>query len=254
MCSYLHYNLKDLIMNATPTKTVADFVTENIKTAHVFKKYGIDFCCGGGISIEKACIKADVNIDDLLDDLERVENTTSRATDYNNWKLDFLADHIVNVHHQYIEDNIPMLKQYADRVAKVHGDHYHELLEIRELVHEVCGELAAHCKKEELILFPFIRKMVTAQKEETALDNPHFGSVDNPIKMMEDEHEEAGEIFARISKLSNSYTVPPGACNTYRAYYSKLQEFEEDLHEHVHKENNILFPKSLQLEKELRQA
>lgn len=241
-------------MNATQTKTVADFVTENIKTAHVFKKYGIDFCCGGGISLEKACDKSGADIQQLINDLENVENTTTRATDYDNFKLDFLADHVVNVHHAYIEDNIPMMKQYADRVAKVHGDHYTELLEIRDLVHEVCGELASHCKKEELILFPFIKKMMQAQKEGTELPNPQFGSVDNPIKMMEDEHEEAGEIFRRISELSSNYTPPAGACNTYRAFYQKLQEFEEDLHEHVHKENNILFPKSLKMEKELRSA
>lgn len=241
-------------MNAIQSKTVADFVTENIKTAHIFKKYGIDFCCGGGISIEKACSKAGADINQLVIDLESVENTTTRATDYNSWKLDFLADHVVNVHHAYIEDNIPMMKQYADRVAQVHGDHYQELLEIRELVHEVCGELAAHCKKEEIILFPFIKKMVQAEADGTELTNPHFGSVDNPIKMMEDEHEEAGEIFRRISELSDNYTPPAGACNTYRAFYAKLQEFEEDLHEHIHKENNILFPKSLQLEKELRKS
>ena len=241
-------------MNATQTKTVADFVTENIKTAHIFKKYGIDFCCGGAISLEKACEKFGADIEQLRNDLDNVENTTTRATDYDNFKLDFLADHVVNVHHAYIEDNIPMMKQYADRVAKVHGHHYTELIEIRDLVHEVCGELASHCKKEELILFPFIKKMMQAQKDGTELPNPQFGSVDNPIKMMEDEHEEAGEIFRRISELSNNYTPPSGACNTYRAFYQKLQEFEEDLHEHVHKENNILFPKSLKLEKELRSA
>lgn len=241
-------------MNATQTKTVADFVTENIKTAHIFKKYGIDFCCGGGISLEKACEKFGADIEQLRNDLDNVENTTTRATDYDNFKLDFLADHVVNVHHAYIEDNIPVMKQYADRVAKVHGHHYTELIEIRDLVHEVCGELASHCKKEELILFPFIKKMMQAKQDGSQLPKPQFGSVDNPIKMMEDEHEEAGEIFRRISGLSNNYTPPEGACNTYRAFYQKLQEFEEDLHEHVHKENNILFPKSLKLEKALRSS
>lgn len=239
-------------MNTIETKTVADMVTENIKTAHVFKKYGIDFCCGGGVSIQKACEKANVNYEDLMKDLLGVENSVSHATNYNNWALDFLTDHIINVHHTYVEENIPLLIQYSDRVAKVHGHHYNELLEINALVHEVAGELSAHMKKEELILFPFIKKMVRAKKEGTELNPPHFGTVDNPIKMMEAEHEEAGEILRRIAELSNNYTPPQGACNTYRAFYAKLEEFEQDLHQHVHLENNILFPKSLKLEKELR--
>lgn len=239
-------------MTAIDTKTVADIVTENIKTAHVFKKYGIDFCCGGGISIQKACEKANVDFSELEKDLLNVENTTTRANDYNNWSLDFLADHITNVHHGYIEDNNMLLKQYAERVAKVHGHHYTELLEIKELVNEVTGDLSAHCKKEELILFPFIKRMLKSKKEGVELPQAHFGTVDNPIKMMEDEHEEAGDIFKTIAQLSNNFTPPEGACNTYRAFYAKLEEFEQDLHHHIHLENNILFPKALKLEKELR--
>lgn len=241
-------------MEKLQTQTVAEMVTENIKTAHIFKKYGIDFCCGGGITLDKACEKYNADYDAIVEDLKNVDNTNSRATNYNSWTLDFLADHIVNVHHSYVEENIPLLLQYAARVAKVHGHHFTELLEIEELVKEVAGELSAHCKKEELILFPFIKKMVAAQKEGTALAQPHFGTVDNPIKMMETEHEDAGELLRRIAKLSNNYTPPQGACNTYRAFYAKLDEFEQDLHHHVHLENNILFPKSLKLEKQLRAA
>ena len=238
--------MKDLAL-----KTVADMVTENIQTAHIFKKYGIDFCCGGGISIEKACQKANVDYELLAADLLNVENKITRATDYNSWQLDFLADHIVNVHHSYVEENIPLLLQYSERVAKVHGHHYTELLEIKDLVREVAGELSAHLKKEELILFPFIKKMVNAKTEGKELATPNFGTVDNPIKMMEAEHEDAGELFRQIALLSNNYTPPQGACNTYRAFFAKLEEFEQDLHQHVHLENNILFPKSLKLEKEL---
>ena len=232
--------------------TVADMVTKNIKTAHIFKKYGIDFCCGGGISLKKACEKYNVDYNLLSRDLLDVDQTTSRATNYNSWELDFLTDHIINVHHSYVEENIPLLLQYSERVAKVHGAHYSELLEIRDLVKQVAGELSAHMKKEELILFPFIKKMVKAKKENTELPAAHFGTVDNPIKMMETEHEDAGELLRRIAELSNNYTPPQGACNTYRAFFAKLEEFEQDLHQHVHLENNILFPKSLLLEKELR--
>ncbi len=239
-------------MKTLETKTVADLVTENIRTAHVFKKYGIDFCCGGGITVEKACEKANVNFSELEKDLLNVENTTTRANDYNSWKIDFLTDHIINVHHAYVEENIPLLVQYAARVKQVHGHHYTELVEIQQLLSEVVTELGGHMKKEEIILFPFVKKMVQAEKEGEGLPQAHFGPVDNPIKMMEAEHEEAGETLRKIAKLSNNYTPPEGACNTYRAFYAKLEEFEQDLHQHIHLENNILFPKALKLEKELK--
>ena len=238
-------------MNYIETKTVADYVTENIKTAHIFKKHGIDFCCGGGISIEKACEKNNVDFETLITDLNQLENNTSSHNNFNNWELDFLIDFIVNTHHKYVEENLSLLKQYGDRVAKVHGHHYSELLKIKELIHVVAGELASHMKKEELILFPFIKKLVIAKKEGTKVEIPNFGTVDNPIKMMEEEHDNAGDIFKRISELTNTYKTPEGACNTFKALYSKLEEFEDDLHQHVHLENNILFPKAKQLEASL---
>lgn len=239
-------------MTTLQERTVADVVTENIKAAHIFKKHGIDFCCGGGISIAKACEKAKVDPDVLISELVNLENAPDRASDYNSWKLDFLADHIINVHHHYVEESSPLLLQYAKRVNHVHGHHYTELAEIESLVTKVVQAMASHQKKEELILFPFIKKLVKAEREGTEVPPIHFGSVENPIHMMEEEHEEAGEILRRISELSDNYTPPQGACNTYRAFYAKLDEFEQDLHHHIHLENNILFPKSLNLEKKLK--
>lgn len=233
-------------------RTVADVVTENIKAAHIFKKHGIDFCCGGGVSIKKACEKAKIDPSILEAELLNLDSVQDRAYDFNSWKLDFLTDHIINVHHNYVEENNPLLLQYAKRVNHVHGHHYTELAEIESLVTKVVQELAAHMKKEELILFPFIKKLVKAEREGTEVPAIHFGSVENPIKMMETEHEEAGEILRRIAELSSNYTPPQGACNTYRAFYAKLDEFEQDLHQHVHLENNILFPKALRLEKKLK--
>lgn len=238
-------------MEALQERTVADVVTENIKAAHVFKKYGIDFCCGGGVSIKKACEKAKVDPEALTSELLNLQNVQDRATNYNSWQLDFLADHIVNVHHSYVEESSPLLLQYAKRVNHVHGHHYTELAEIEKLVIEVVQEMAAHQRKEELILFPFIKRLVRAEKENGEKPESHFGSVENPIKMMEADHDEAGEIMRKISVLSNGYIPPQGACNTYRAFYSKLEEFEEDLHHHIHLENNILFPKALKLEQSL---
>jgi regulator of cell morphogenesis and NO signaling len=241
-------------MNNLDTKTVADAVTENIKTAHVFKKHGIDFCCGGGISIEKACEKNNVDFNELTNELNSVENAVSYLNDYNSWELDFLIDFIVNTHHKYVEENISLLKQYAAKVAKVHGHHYAELLEIEQLIYAVSDELTVHMKKEELILFPFVKKLVRAHRDEVLLEMPHFGTVDNPIKMMEEEHDDAGAAFKRISELTNKYKTPEAACNTFKALYAKLEEFEDDLHQHVHIENNILFPKAKHLERMVKKA
>ena len=239
-------------MNTLETRTVAELVTENIKTAHVFKKYGIDFCCGGGITVKKACEKANITLTDLENDLLHVETAVTGGHNYNSWPIDFLTDHIINIHHAYVAESIPLLLQYGQKVERVHAHHYNELHEILELLTEVVGELSAHMKKEELILFPFVKKLVKAKNEGSELPETHFGTVDSPIRMMEAEHEEAGELLRRIAKLSDNYTPPAGACNTYRAFYAKLDEFEQDLHQHIHLENNILFPKTLQMEKELR--
>ena len=235
-------------MKNLKNKTVADVVTENIKTADVFKKHGIDFCCGGGISLEKACSKNNIDYNLLISELSNLSTKTSSSTNFNSWKLDFLIDYIVNEHHKYVEENIPLLKQYAAKVAKVHGHFYKELIEINDLIITVSNELTTHMKKEELILFPFIKKLVKANNEGRSVSIPHFGTINNPINMMEEEHDDAGEIFKRISQLTNKYSTPEGACNTFKALYSKLEEFEDNLHQHVHLENNILFLKARKLE------
>lgn len=235
-------------MNITEENTVAEIVTKNIKTADIFKKHGIDFCCGGGISIKKACEKHNISFADLEKELMHIDSSTSKAYDYDSWSLDFLIDHIQNVHHTYVEENIPLVLQYSNKVAKVHGHHYKEVVAINNLFHTVAQELAAHMKKEELILFPFVKQLVKAEKEGSKVKVPHFGTVNNPIAMMEDEHENAGDIFKEIKQLSNNYTPPENACNTFKALYAKLDEFEQDLHQHIHLENNILFPKAIALE------
>lgn len=240
-------------MNITENNTVAEVVTHNIKTADVFKKHGIDFCCGGGITIKKACDKNNVSFSELERELSNINNHITKGYNYDSWKLDFLVDHIENIHHTYVAENTPLVLQYAAKVAKVHGHHYTEVVEINRLFIEVAKELAAHMKKEELILFPFIKQLVKADNEGLKVNTPHFGTVNNPITMMEEEHENAGDILKEISKLSNNYTPPEGACNTFKALYAKLEEFEQDLHQHIHLENNILFPKAILLEKKNNQ-
>jgi len=158
-------------------------------------------------------------------------------------------DHIVNIHHKYVLDSVDILNQYINKVAKVHGHHYTELLEIQSLFREVAQELNFHMQKEEKILFPYIKNLVQLENEMEEYTKPHFQSVQNPIQVMEEEHESAGDIFKRIAELTNNYTPPKEACNTFKAMYSKLQEFEEDLHQHIHLENNILHPKAKKIEK-----
>lgn len=234
-------------MNSIENKTVAEVVSENIKTAHVFKKHGIDFCCGGGITIEKACEKKQLEYEIIKNELLQVDDTP-KAYDYNSWNLDFLIDHIVNIHHTYVEESIPLILQYSNRVAHVHGHHYTEVVKINELFTEVANELTEHLKKEEQVLFPYVKVLLKLKAEGGKLETPPFGTVENPIHMMETEHESAGDIFKTIAKLTNNYTPPEGACNTFRALYAKLDEFEQDLHQHIHLENNILHAKAKQLE------
>ena len=229
-------------------KTVADYVTENIKTAHIFKKHGIDFCCGGGISIEKACAKKNVDLAVLEKELSEVDEVKDLIEDYDKWELDFLMIYIENVHHTYVRESLPIISQYANKVAKVHGHHYEEVVKINQLFHEVANELTSHLQKEEQILFPFIKQLVEADKTKSKNISASFGSVNNPIRMMEHEHENAGDVFKEIAELTNNYTPPKEACNTFKALYAKLEEFEQDLHKHIHLENNILHPKAIELE------
>jgi len=229
-------------------KTVGEFVAENIKTAHIFKEFGIDFCCGGGISVARACEKNSVDYDSLISALNQVEQETSRAYDYNSWELDFLIDHITHIHHSYVNAALPLLIEYSDKVASVHGSYYTEQIEVNKLIHLLREDLLSHMMKEEHVLFPYVKELVAASKGNASLNKPVFGTVKNPISMMEEEHETAGSILKQLSDLTNQYTLPEGACNTFRALYSKLEEFESDLHQHIHLENNILFPKAKLLE------
>lgn len=235
-------------------RKVGDLVKENIKTAHVFKKYGIDFCCGGGISIQSACEKGNVAFDQLAADLIKLNEPVSKNENYDEWELDVLADYIVSTHHSYVSESIPLIMAYAQKVASVHGNAHQPVIEIFRLFDELAHELTSHMQKEELILFPYVRTLAEAKRNGTHTELPPFGSVQNPINMMEHEHDVAGGLLKDISEQSNGYTPPEWACNTFRALYAKLAEFEEDLHIHILLENNILFPKAVAMEKDLTQS
>ncbi|WP_100613968.1 iron-sulfur cluster repair di-iron protein [Confluentibacter citreus] len=232
-------------------KQIGQFVAEDFRTAAVFNTYGIDFCCKGDRTVEEVCNKNGINPNDLLDKLHAVLNTkTDQAIDYKSWPLDLLAEYIEKKHHRYVEEKIPILRQFLDKLCKVHGERHPELFEINELFIGCSGELASHMKKEELILFPFVKKMVKAKLENSAVPSPAFGTVENPIAMMMEEHENEGDRFRKIAELTNNYTPPADGCNTYKVTFAMLNEFEQDLHLHIHLENNILFPEAIKLEQQ----
>lgn len=230
-------------------KHIGQFVADDFRTAAIFSKYKIDFCCNGGRTIEEACEKKGLDATMILDELNTVLNTSiNQSIDYKSWPIDLLADYIEKKHHRYVEETIPVLRQFLDKLCRVHGERHQELFKINELYIASAGELAAHMKKEELILFPFIKKMVKAKLENNKLQSPSFGTVENPIAMMMEEHDNEGERFRQIAELSNNYNPPADACNTYKVTFAMLDEFEKDLHLHIHLENNILFPGALKLE------
>ena len=239
-------------MQITKDTIVGDLVAKDYRTATVFKQNGIDFCCNGNRTLEEVCKQKEMSVTNIIGELNQVSQQISAAqTDFNSWPLDLLADYIEKKHHRYVEEKIQEIKPYLDKICKVHGEHHPELYEINQLFNASAGELAMHMKKEELILFPAVRRMVKAQMQKTTPERPQFGSVNNPIKMMMHEHNNEGERFRKIEELSNKYDPPQDACNTYRVSFAMLKEFEDDLHLHIHLENNILFPKALELEKHI---
>ena len=231
---------------------IGELVAKDYRTASVFKKYSIDFCCQGNRTIQEACDKKNIDSKKVLEDLDTLVQTKSEATtDYQSWPLDLLADYIEKKHHRYVQDKTLEIQPYLDKICRVHGEHHPELFEIKNEFNASAGELDAHMKKEELILFPFIRKMVKVKQENSNVEAANFGTVKNPIQMMMDEHTVEGNRFRRIEELSNNYTPPQDACNTYRVSFALLKEFEQDLHLHIHLENNILFPKAVEIENDL---
>lgn len=226
-------------------RTVGELVAEDYRRAAVFKRFRIDFCCGGDAPLQAVCARKSLDVAEVLHALDAAEARgqapQARVTA---WAPGFLADYIVNEHHAYVRETLPVLRAFTLKVARVHSDRHPELVEIYRLFHEVAAELEEHLACEEQVVFPAIRAL-----DETRRSGRVAGaSLHETIRRMEADHDGAGETLRRIRALTNDYTPPPDACATYRATFVKLEEFEEDLHRHVHLENNVLFPKALALE------
>lgn len=232
-----------------PNLTVGEIVKNNYQTAEIFKKYKIDFCCGGNKTIDEACSDKNISVDELTAALsERTNQSSGDNHNYKDWEPDFLADYIINVHHKYVKENIPLLSEFTNKISNVHGERHPELRKVASYFGEVAAELQHHMMKEERILFPYIIKLQEAFKNNAAIDPSPFGTVCNPIAMMEMEHESASNLLKQMREITNDYTLPEDACSTYTVTFKKLDEFENDLHLHIHLENNILFPKAIEME------
>jgi len=233
-------------------ETVGQIAAKDIRKAEVFRKYGIDFCCGGKKSLKQACEEKGLLLADIEIALEGARATAKIVENYDRWSPDFLADYIFNKHHQYYYDEAPVIYELVMKVANHHGERYPELLQVYKLYTNLSKELDEHFAKEEKILFPFIKALVLSKQTGNVQEVQSQFSLSAPIQMMETDHEAAGEILAELSAVTNQYTPPQDACNSFQFLYQKLKELDEDLHQHIHLENNILFPKALALEKELR--
>lgn len=238
-------------MNYSKENIVGEVVATDFRTASVFKSHRIDFCCRGNRSIDDVCQTNGLNADSLVDELNNIAQLKDESTpNFQTWDMDLLADYIEKKHHRYVEKRIPELKTYLNKIAKVHGERHPELLEIDDLFSASAYELLSHMQREETILFPYVRDLAT----QTNNEKPHFGTVRNPINVMMQEHDNEGVRFRKIAELSDNYDPPNDACTTYKVAFEMLKEFEEDLHAHIHLENNILFPKAIATEASLVRA
>lgn len=230
-------------------ETLGDIAAKDLRKAQVFQKYGLDFCCGGKNTIKQACRDKGIDVTKVEYELQQIDrNFSARPLPYDEWNLDFLADYIVNTHHSYIKKSLPEIREYATKVAQLHGGLHPEVISIQQIVVKIYDELLPHLKKEEEVLFPLIKQLAASSSQNT-FNTCRVSTIHGPVSVMETEHESIGKALEEIRLLSNNYALPEDACASYSLLYRMLEEFESDLQIHVHLENNILFPKALALEK-----
>ena len=236
-------------MNFNDETKVKDIALSNPGARQVLEDAGLDYCCGGGKSLHEACLHADVPAEEILNRLR--ENSKHVSPDEANWTSAPLGDltrHIRERHHRYVREAIARVQTLLDKVAAKHGENHSEIADIQRLFAEVGREMIMHMQKEEQILFPYIDALEKATSAHSSVEPPFFQTVRNPIHAMMKEHDAAGELVKQIRKASSEYTAPADACTSYKALYQDLREFEADLHQHVHLENNILFPRAVEME------
>ncbi|HLW14602.1 MAG TPA: iron-sulfur cluster repair di-iron protein [Flavobacteriaceae bacterium] len=240
-------------MKISDETIIGQLVAENYAFASIFEKHNIDFYIHGTRSIATAAKESSIDSKQLVAELEALEQKSIHSEeDYNNWPLDQLADYIQNTHHRFTEAKITELKPLLVALVDKHSDTNPEVIELQKVFEISAGDMASHMKKEELVLFPFIRKMIKTKKSHDQISVPHFGTVQNPVNMMLHEHDEQSKLLRKMIELTNNFTLPKDACDTFKTAYASLKAFDTDMHKHIHLENNILFPKAVALEKTLK--
>ena len=231
--------------------TVRDVALQVPQSTRLFESLKIDYCCGGNQPLGQACASAGVDVDDVMEMLAGVESNEAGVLDFQNASLPELIRHILDTHHVFTKAEMDRLESLTDKVLNAHGGNHPELVHLDELLTRLCDDLKPHMFKEEQILFPYMMALVQAADQNRPVPFAPFGTVNNPIRMMMREHDTAGEILREMRLLTSDYKVPADACISYQTLYQALENFEKDLHQHIHLENNILFPKALELENAL---
>jgi len=242
-------------MTFNTNQTVRDMATENPASIRVFESFGIDYCCRGRQSLDEACAAEGVPVEKILTELTAASQAAplERVESWLDATLTALTAHIVDTHHAFVKQETPRLQALLEKTIGAHGAGHPELALIKDSFNAMADELSSHMFKEERILFPYLERLEQAAQEGGPAIRPPFGTVANPIRMMMAEHDQAGELLKRIRIASQDFAVPDTACPTFAALYRGLEEFERDLHLHVHLENNILFPRAVELERTMEE-
>jgi len=234
-------------MNIGKNTTVGELAASLPGAVRLFEKLGIDFCCGGRVSLEEACREKNLGVDQVvaaLETIKDVQQTMPNNRDWTNSSLTELSKHIVEKHHSYVRKEVPRITGLLEKICEVHGNNRPEFVKVEEAWTALTQELSQHMHKEEMVLFPFIERLEASNQGSAAKPLAPFGSVSNPIRMMVHEHDSAGHLLGQIQGLLTDRT----GCNTCLEFFRSVDEFERDLHQHIHLENNILFPRAEQLE------
>jgi regulator of cell morphogenesis and NO signaling len=241
--------VEEAVMNITTETKIKDVALSNSAARQVLEEAGVDYCCGGGKSLHDACLHAGVTAEEILNRLrENGKNVNPEEASWTAAPLCELTRHIRERHHRYVREAIPRVQNLLEKVAAKHGENHPEIAEVRRLFAEVGREMIMHMQKEEQILFPYIDAVERAANGKGTVEAPFFQTVKNPIHSMMKDHDAAGELVRQIRAASSGYAAPADACTSYKALFQDLKEFEADLHQHVHLENNILFPRAVEME------
>lgn len=236
--------------------TVREVAIELPQSTRLFETLRIDYCCGGNRPLAEACASAGINVDNVMEMLNEVSESNSPKTgelEFANASLPDLITHILNTHHVFTKSEMQRLQLLTDKVIAAHGTNHPELIQLGELFQKLCADLKPHMFKEEQVLFPYMMAMSQAAEQKRTAPFAPFGTVNNPIRMMMMEHDTAGEILRDMRALTSDYKVPADRCISYQTLYQAMEDFEKDLHQHIHLENNILFPNALAMENMLCQ-